>query len=72
QTTFITFATATQQPMFFTIDLVYFYSPRTKSVVKQTTHLVSTHGDEAEYEMELIEYGHEAPAVGVPVVKAPK
>jgi len=56
----------------FTIDLVYFYSPRTKSVVKQTTHLVSNHMDEAEYEMELISYGHEAPAVGVPVVKAPK
>ena len=55
----------------FTFDLVYFYSPRTKSVVKQATHLVSTRGDEAEYEMELIKYGHEAPAVGVPVVKAP-
>ncbi len=55
------------------VELIYFYSPETKSVVKLTIDLIKTTRFEGKhrYEMELIKYGHEAPTVKAPVVKAP-
>ena len=51
-----------------TIELVYFYSPETKSVVKLTGELFSATPGKfsfAHYEMELIKYGRHIPSVNV-------
>ncbi len=56
------------------IELVYFYSPHTKSVVKLIAKLskfISAPGIPDHIEMELIEYGGEATISEQPVVKAP-
>jgi len=44
------------------VDLTYYYSPETKSVVKLTADKRRKH-----YEMELIDYGHKEPVVQAPV-----
>jgi len=52
------------------IEIVYFYSPHTKSVVKLIAKLSKVVTDWAipdEIEMELIKYGHKAPVVQAPV-----
>lgn len=56
------------------VELIYFYSPETRSVVKLTINLTETtyyYGGEYRYELELIEFGRGAPIVKAPVVKAP-
>ncbi len=53
------------------MDLTLFYSPETKSVVKLTSVQKGLKYGGEDTEMELIEYGHEAPTVKAPVVKAP-
>ena len=56
------------------IEIVYFYSPHTKSVVKLTAKLSKVVTDPTipdHIEMELIKYGRKATASGQPVVKAP-
>ena len=57
-----------------TSELIYFYSPETKSIVKLTidSELSDANSGTVHYEMELIKYGHEAPVVKTPMVKAPK
>ncbi len=54
-------------------ELIYFYSPRTKSVVKLTIDRATERRWERgyRYKMELIEFGRGAPVVKAPVVKAP-
>jgi len=52
------------------IEIVYFYSPGTKSVVKLTAKLSKTVPDAIipdHIEMELIKYGHKEPVVQAPV-----
>lgn len=57
-----------------TIEIVYFYSPHTKSVVKLTAKLskVVTDPTIPDYiEMELVKYGRGATISKQPIVKAP-
>ena len=50
-------------------DLTYFYSSKTKTVVK--FEIRESPGGR-HVRLDLVKYGHEAPAVGAPMVKAPK
>jgi len=52
------------------VDLTYYYSPETKSIVKLTADKRRWRGGE-HFEMELIKYGRGATISGQPVVKAP-
>ena len=54
------------------LNLTYFYSPETKSVVRLTAELFGDQGRPVgHYEMELIKYGRGATISEQPVVKAP-
>ena len=51
-----------------TLELLYFYSAETKSVVKSTTHWsLQEQNLPRRFEMELIEFGHKEPVVQAPI-----